>query len=252
MFLRKWKLLFIDDEPSFVEPLATYLSERYQHVTKLVTSVDAAQRELARETYDIIFLDYIMPGASGIEFLRWAAAGDIEIPIVVVSGKGTEDVAVEAMKLGAFDYLNKTHLDLEYLPIVINNAYERFVLRRANREMEHEKLHREKEELAVKIFQDTVKSFVQRINNDLAHILLRLGMYRKQTARAKGPQDRELKHLLDDIEFSGKAMEASVAALVQLNQTVTRLHDVDKKAVDLKAELERALKELDEKREKTK
>lgn len=250
MYLRKLKLLFIDDEPNFVEPLAEYLSQRYQHATKHVASVEAAQRELARESYDIIFLDYIMPGASGIEFLRWAETGHLDIPIVVVSGQGTEDVAVEAMKLGAFDYINKTHLDLEYLPIVINNAYERFVLRKANREMEQEKLNREKEELAVKVFQDTVKSFVQRINNDLAHILLRLGMYRKQTSRTKGPQDRELKHLLDDIEYSSKAMEAAVAALVQLNQTVTRLHDVDKQVVDLKAELERALKQLDEKREK--
>ena len=252
MFLRKLKLLFIDDEPDFVEPVAAFLEQRYQHTTKLVPSVDAAQREVTREAYDIIFLDYIMPGASGIEFLRWAADRQMDTPIIVVSGKGTEDVAVEAMKLGAFDYINKTHIDLEYLPIVINNAYERFVLRRANREMEREKLDRDKEDLAVKIFQDTVRSFVQRINNDLAHILLRLGLYRKQTAKAKGPQDRDLKHLLDDVEFSSKAMEASVAALVQLNQTVTRLHDVEKKAVDLKAELDRALKELDDKRSATK
>jgi FixJ family two-component response regulator len=248
MFLRNLRLLFVDDEPDFVDPLAAYLSQRYQHTTKLVTSVEAAQRELAREPADIIFLDYILPGASGIEFLRWAAEQSLDTPVIVMSGKGTEDVAVEAMKLGAFDYINKTHVDLDYLPIVINNAYERFVLRRANRDMERDQLARDKEELAVKVFQDTVRSFVQRINNDLAHILLRVGMYRKGSARTKIAQDRDLKQLLDDVEFSGRAMEEAVSVLVQLNQTVTRLHGSDKQSVDLAAELERAVKTLDEKR----
>jgi DNA-binding response OmpR family regulator len=248
MFLRKLRLLFVDDEPDFVEPLAAYLAQRYQHTTRMATSVEAAQRELAREPADIIFLDYIMSGASGIEFLRWATERSLETPIIVMSGRGTEDVAVEAMKLGAFDYINKTHIDLDYLPIVINNAYERFVLRKANREMEKEKLAHEREELAVKIFQDTVRAFVQRINNDLAHILLRLGMYQKGSARAKVAQDRDLKQLLDDVEYSGRSMEAAINALVQLNQTVTKLHDIEKRSVDLAAELERAIAALDEHR----
>lgn len=251
MFLRQLRLLFVDDEPDFVEPLAAYLAQRYQHTTRTATSVEAAQRELAREPADIIFLDYIMTGASGIEFLRWATERSLETPIIVMSGRGTEDVAVEAMKLGAFDYINKTHIDLDYLPIVINNAYERFVLRKANREMEREKLAHEREELAVKIFQDTVRAFVQRIDNDLAHILLRLGMYQKGSARAKVAQDRDLKQLLDDVEYSGRSMEAAIGALVQLNQTVTKLHDIEKRSVDLAAELERAISALDEHRLKT-
>ncbi|MCU0452976.1 MAG: response regulator [Bacteroidetes bacterium] len=251
MFLRNLRLLFIDDEPDFVEPLAAYLAQRYQHTTRVVPSMEAAQREVAREPADIIFLDYILPGSSGIEFLRWAADRALETPIIVMSGKGTEDVAVEAMKLGAFDYINKTHVDLDYLPIVINNAYERFVLRRANGEMERDKLARDREELAVKVFQDTVRAFVQRINDDLAHILLRLGMFRKGSTRTKLAQDPDLKQLLDEIEYSGRSMEAAVGALVQLNQTVTKLHDVEKRSVDLAAELDRVVRQLDEQRLKT-
>ncbi len=251
MFLRNLRLLFIDDEPDFIEPLSAFLSQRYQHTTRIATSVEAAKREISREPADIIFLDYILPGASGIEFLRWAQAQSMDTPVIVMSGKGTEDVVVEAMKLGAFDYINKTHVDLDYLPIVINNAYERFVLRRANREMEAEKLLHEKEEMAVKVFQDTIRAFVQRINDDLAHIVLRVGMYRKGSARTKLAQDRDLNQLLDDIEYSGRAMEAAVSALVQLNQTVTKLHDVDKRSVDLRAELERTVKALDEQRSRT-
>lgn len=248
MYLRNLRLLFIDDEPDFIEPLSAYLAQRYQHQVRVSTSVEAAQRELSRSPADVIFLDYLLSGASGIEFLRWAADRSLETPIILMTAQGSEDVAVEAMKLGAFDYINKGHIDLDYLPIVINNAVERLVLRRANRELEQERLVHEKEDLAVKIFQDTVRSVVQRIGNDVAHILLRLGMYRKSSAWAKVAKDRDLKQLLEDVEYSCRSAERAVNILVQLNLSVTKQHDVNKHPVDLRAELERAVLELDERR----
>ena len=244
MVTRNLNILLIDDEPDFAQPIADYLAHQYQHTVKHVQSVELAQKEVGKKTYDVIFLDYRLPGASGIEFLKWAKANNCDTPVVVVTGKGAEEVAVQAMKLGAYDYLNKGSIQLDYLPVVINNAYERYVLRKANRELEQEKLNRDRQELAIKVFQETVKAFVHRINNDLANILLRIKLFEKQRAKQKSAPDQNLKHLLGELEFSAKAIEATVSALVGLNQTVTKLHDVEKKAVDLKAELERTLKEL--------
>lgn len=247
MFVRKLNILFIDDEPDFAEPLAAYLSHRYQHTTKHIASVELAQKEVVKNSYDIIFVDYKMQGATGLDFLKWAADNNFEAPIIVVTGRGAEEVAVEAMKLGAYDYLSKANVQLDYLPVVINNAYERFVLRKANRELERDKLDHDRQDLAIKIFQETVRAFVHRINNDLANILLRIKLFEKTKAKQKAAPDQDLRHLLGELEFSAKAIEATVSALVGLNQTVTKLHDVEKKAVDLKQELERALQALQDK-----
>ncbi len=249
MILRNLRILFIDDEADYVGPIADYLTRTYQHVTTSVPTVERAQREIAQQPFDIIFLDYRLPGASGIDFLKWASEQKLETPIIMVTGHGREELAVEAMKMGAYDYLNKTDINLDHLPIAINNAYERFVLRKAREELDDEKLVRDRNMLAIKIFQDTVRSFINRINNDLATILLRVKMFENDRTIKKSPEAREkdTDRLLKEIAFSGKAIEASVSALVQLNQSVTKLHDVEKKAVDLQKELEKTLREMQKK-----
>ena len=89
-----------------------------------------------REKPDLVMMDVRMGGMTGLETLRRLRQTDAKLPVILMTAYGTTQTAIEAMKLGAFDYLNKSHIDLDYLPIVINNAYERFVLRRANRELE--------------------------------------------------------------------------------------------------------------------
>ncbi len=250
MILRNLKILFVDDEPDYVVPIADFLEQKYQHKTTTVPGIEKAQRKLAKEQFDIIFLDYKLVGGTGLDFLRWAAETELETPIIMVTGHGREDVAVEAMKLGAYDYLNKTDIKLDLIPIVINKALDRLVLRKAKEELDDERLTREKNALAIKIFQETVREFINRINNDLANIILRVKMYEKQKTVKKSveAQERDVAHMIGEIEFSAKAIEATVSALVTLNATVTNLIEVQKKAVDLQKELNRTLKEMEKKK----
>jgi len=243
MILRKLKILFIDDQPDYVQPIAAYLEQTYQHTTTCIPTAERAQRDLAKNSYDLIFLDYRLPGVSGIDFLRWANETKLETPIIMVTGQGGEGVAVEAMKLGAYDYLNKMDVKMDHLPVAINNAFERFVLRKAKEELDEERLTREKNALAIRIFQDTVRSFINRINNDLANILVRVKVYGRHTSEKGSADDsnKEVATMLGEIEYSAKAIEATVSALVSLNQTVTNLVEVQKKAVDLRQELEKTL-----------
>ena len=70
----------------------------------------------------VIITDYLLPGMNGIEFLEALGQKDIDIPVIMITGQGDENVAVRAMKLGAIDYLVKTGDFFTLLPAVIEKT----------------------------------------------------------------------------------------------------------------------------------
>lgn len=120
--MSKGKILIIDDEASIRRTIKEILEfEEY--------SADTADNgltalEIIRSThYDLIFCDVKMPGIDGIEFLREAVT-ITDAPIVMISGHGTIETAVEAIKDGAYDYIAKP-LDLNRLLITVKNALDK-------------------------------------------------------------------------------------------------------------------------------
>lgn len=100
------RVLVVDDEPELAEALRENLErERYRVVT--TTSPQAGLGILEKETFDLVLSDLMMPGMSGIEFLSKTLAIDPNVVGVIMTGQATVETAVEAMKLGAFDYLLK-------------------------------------------------------------------------------------------------------------------------------------------------
>lgn len=119
-------ILIIDDEKAIRKTLGEILSyEGYQ--------IDDAEngeeglKKFKERTYDAVLCDIKMPKLDGIEFLEKARAVHPEIPIIMISGHGTIETAVEAVKKGAFDYIAKPP-DLNRLLITIRNALDRQVL----------------------------------------------------------------------------------------------------------------------------
>lgn len=248
MFVRNLKILFIDDEPAYVKPIADYIREQYGHSSKLVSSVDAAEQELAKASYDMIFLDYQMPSGTGLEFLKRNAARVQETPVVMLTGQGAEEVAVEAMKLGAYDYLSKSSISLDLVPIVINNVYERLVARKAKQQLEAEQHEREKQEAAIKVFQTTVRGFAHHINNALANIVLRLHSRKRRIAKQKSLSTEEAEQLFSQIEEGSRVIEEVVTALVKLNSELANKVDIEKRLAQIKEELDEKIKSLEGKK----
>ncbi len=94
---------------------------------------------LALETFDIILLDYNLPSEDGLTFLRGLGENHaVDTPIVVVTGHGHQELAVETMKAGAFDYVVKSGNYPEILPNVIKRVREKFQIVREKRRMEAE------------------------------------------------------------------------------------------------------------------
>ncbi len=75
-----------------------------------VDTAEAMSAALARQTWDIIISDYVMPRFSGMDALKLLQKSGIDLPFIIVSGKIGEDIAVEAMKAGAHDYITKGNL----------------------------------------------------------------------------------------------------------------------------------------------
>src|SRR5690242_21493473 len=102
----KKQVLIVDDEPNLRKILAAQLSRDGYDV---ITAEDGEQGlSMLREHHiDLVVTDLKMPKIDGMTLLREALAEQPELPIVMITAHGTVDTAVEALKLGAFDYLTK-------------------------------------------------------------------------------------------------------------------------------------------------
>ncbi len=101
----KFRILIVDDEPAQRQLLNAALNKEYD-VVPAATGIEATQL-LSQQSFDLVITDQRMPGMSGIELIRWIRERMPEIPIVVLTAHGSVETAVEAMKLGAQEYLTK-------------------------------------------------------------------------------------------------------------------------------------------------
>jgi DNA-binding NtrC family response regulator len=116
-------ILIIDDEKAIRKTLTEILSfEGY----KIDEAADGEEglKKFKDKTYDVVLCDIKMPKLDGIEFLQKAAETSPDIPIIMISGHGNIETAVEAVKKGAYDFIAKPP-DLNRLLITIRNAMER-------------------------------------------------------------------------------------------------------------------------------
>jgi two-component system nitrogen regulation response regulator GlnG len=116
-------VLVVDDDHEARDALATILTaEGFQAVT--LADGEAAIDRVASEPPAVVLLDRIMPGLDGIETLRRLKAIAPQVPVIIVTGYGDTSSAVQAMKLGAYDYLTKP-LQIEQILIAARRAAER-------------------------------------------------------------------------------------------------------------------------------
>jgi two-component system response regulator FlrC len=118
------RVLVVDDEAGLRTFLAETLEQEGHDVVQAVDGLDA-ERRLAERTFDLVITDLKMPGKDGMALLRQLRAEQPETEVVVLTAHGTVDTAVQAMKLGAFDYLQKPLGGPDELALVAQRALER-------------------------------------------------------------------------------------------------------------------------------
>src|SRR5262249_29510833 len=121
------RVLIADDEESIRHVLLTLLQERGYQV-RAVSDGEEALREVSTRDYDALVTDVRMPKMNGLDLVRAAQAASPETTVIVMSAYGSHELAIEAMKAGAYDYLGKPFWPDEVL-LVLRKAEERERLR---------------------------------------------------------------------------------------------------------------------------
>ncbi|MBK7354850.1 response regulator [Propionivibrio sp.] len=115
------QILVVDDEMGIRELLAEILCDE-GHTVSLAENAAAARRHRSEKRPDLVLLDIWMPDTDGISLLKeWSAAGLLTMPVVMMSGHGTIDSAVEATRVGAIDFLEKP-IALQKLLVTVKKA----------------------------------------------------------------------------------------------------------------------------------
>ena len=132
-------ILAIEDKDEDFRNVQQVLRDHHQLALTRVKSIKDAFDRLENGRFDLIFLDYLLPDGTGLDFLESINRKGIEIPVVVITGQGDELIASRIIQAGAYDYLPKAKVSGKALLRIIANALEKAGLKREMR-MAQEKL----------------------------------------------------------------------------------------------------------------
>jgi DNA-binding NtrC family response regulator len=167
-------ILVVDDEASIRRTLKEILEYEDYSVDEAEDG-EAALARLKSNRYDVVLLDVKMPRLDGLEVLQAVSDQQIDVPVVMISGHGTIETAVEATKLGAFDFVEKPP-DLNRLLLTIRNALDRGQLEVENRRMRQAIAERHASELTPILGESAaivkIKDTIERVAPTEARILI--------------------------------------------------------------------------------
>jgi len=130
------KILVVDDEENFRHILSVILKKERYEVETASNGEEALQR-ISNSTFDQVLCDIRMPGMDGLDFLKEVRKTEADANVIMMSAYGTLDTAVEAMKLGAYDYISKPFKPDEII-LTLKKAEERERLRKENEHLRKE------------------------------------------------------------------------------------------------------------------
>ena len=122
------RILIVDDEPFNLDLLQQELTDR-DYAVDLARSGAEALRKTETFQPDVVLLDYMMPGMSGLDVLRALREAESDVPIVMMTAHGSIEVAVQAMKLGAYDFVEKP-IEPDHIVLTVQKALDHGRLRR--------------------------------------------------------------------------------------------------------------------------
>lgn len=100
------KILIVDDDSVLLEQLRAVLKEQ-RYIIETAKNGEQALEKLFSEAYDLLVLDVMMPGLDGLDVLREARSGNLDMPVLMLSAKGDIEDRIRGLDLGADDYLSK-------------------------------------------------------------------------------------------------------------------------------------------------
>ncbi len=167
------KLVYIiDDEPSIAKLLSYWLKEKWKYEVEIFSSGEDVIKKLTLNP-DLILLDIMLPGMDGIETLKRIKAYDPELPVIMLSAQGSIDVAVDSLRIGAFDYFSKP-IDQQKLEPAVKNAIKTYELVKELQHLKEEQKSRFSFDNIISAdgkMQDVFKLISKVLNNEITVLI---------------------------------------------------------------------------------
>jgi signal transduction histidine kinase len=209
------RLLIVDDESAQMRALCDTLAME-GYVTRGFDSPRAALAALKPGEYDLLLTDLMMPGMDGIELIAAVAEVDPDIGAIVMTGQGTIDTAVQAMRGGALDYILKPFTLHSVLP-VISRALYMLRLRRENAALQEMERHQALELAAA--YRD-LESFSYSISHDLRGPLLFVKDFAEQLKEEYGSKlGEEGSHIVQLIHEGARSLDQMIVGLLSFSRS---------------------------------
>ena len=127
---QKIKILSVEDSDDDFKVINTLLSKNDHIGLNRTRSIEEAMLLLEKGVFDLIFLDYMLPDGTGLDFLKMMGKKDCKIPVVIITGHGDETIASQIIQAGACDYLPKDMVSEQALYRIITNTLEKTRLKK--------------------------------------------------------------------------------------------------------------------------
>ncbi|MEP7189927.1 MAG: sigma-54 dependent transcriptional regulator, partial [Roseiflexaceae bacterium] len=117
------RILIADDDQAIVDMLSDLLSDEGYDVAGVGSGTAVLEQLQGEHGFGLLLMDLHMPGVNGLDLLERLRKENIDIPVILITGRGTSSIAIRAMQIGAYDYLSKP-FDLDEVLVVIKRLFE--------------------------------------------------------------------------------------------------------------------------------
>jgi DNA-binding response OmpR family regulator len=218
---KKLRVLVAEDEESFRLVLERVLESAGGYEFEACETGNQVLDALQRKPFDVLILDYEMPEHSGLNILQWMHEQKMDTPVIMLTGAGSENIAVEAMKLGAYDYIRKETFEKEHLPILINSARERYLFRQEKKLLRQAEDERVKTSTTFNLLNNCIRSYGELMNTSLAIVNTEMAVRESELAgQMQGEGSQILNKTFQEMQHQYEVIAMCSKSLLELTRVM--------------------------------
>jgi DNA-binding response OmpR family regulator len=224
---RKLTILVIDDSPADVEIVRRLLQQIDSWEIHFLASYDSKEgrAEVVKGKADLIFLDYMLGSETGLEVLNAMEGEGCSLPVIMLTGHGSEEIAVEAMKAGVSDYLVKGRITPESLRLAISNALQKFEMQRKIEEQHKALLDAERQRVMMESVGAACHHFAQPLTTMLNYL--------QMLAKGEGIEESQKSLMFEQCLKAAENMKVILNKFQEVGEYRTRPYLADTKILDI-------------------
>ncbi len=224
---RELTILVIDDNPADVEIVHRMLRKIDSWDIHFLASQDSKEgrAEAVKGKADLILLDYELGPETGLDVLRAIKNEGCFLPVIMLTGHGSEEIAVEAMKAGFSDYLVKGRITSESLRLAISNALQKFKMHQEIESQRKALIEAERQRVMMESVGAACHHFSQPLTSMLCHLQMLAG--------GEGIEESEKRVMFEECLKAAETMTIILNKFQEVREYRTRPYFADTKILDV-------------------